>query len=78
MGKQQSTLEGMEIKKSKVTKAFWKNKKVLVTGHTGFKGSWLCILLIELGCEVIGYSLEPNTSPNLLLKPILKMVSFQL
>lgn len=40
---------------------FWKNKKVLVTGHTGFKGSWLCIWLKIMGAEVIGYALDPNT-----------------
>lgn len=39
---------------------FWSNKTVLVTGHTGFKGSWLCIYLLELGANVIGYSLEPK------------------
>ena len=39
----------------------WKNKKVLVTGHTGFKGSWLSIWLNMMGAEVIGYSLEPYT-----------------
>ena len=44
---------------------FYKNKKVLVTGHTGFKGSWLCRILINAGAEVIGYSLEPPTEPNL-------------
>ena len=40
-------------------------KKVLVTGHTGFKGSWLCKVLINVGANVVGYSLEPSTSPNL-------------
>jgi CDP-glucose 4,6-dehydratase len=44
---------------------FWKGKKVLVTGHTGFKGSWFSLWLKELGAEVIGYSLEPPTQPNL-------------
>ena len=44
---------------------FWKNKKVFVTGHTGFKGSWLCILLNILGAKVTGYSLKPITKPNL-------------
>ena len=39
----------------------WKNKKVLVTGHTGFKGSWLSIWLNMMGAEVIGYALEPYT-----------------
>ncbi len=42
----------------------FQNKKVLVTGHTGFKGSWLCVWLKELGAEVIGYSLDSPTNPN--------------
>ena len=44
---------------------FYKGKKVLVTGHTGFKGSWLCKLLLNSGAEVIGYSLMPPTNPSL-------------
>ena len=40
-------------------------KKILITGHTGFKGSWLTLWLVNLGAEVIGYSLEPPTKPNL-------------
>lgn len=44
---------------------FYKGKRVLVTGHTGFKGSWLCRILINAGAEVTGYSLEPPTEPNL-------------
>lgn len=43
----------------------YKGKKVLVTGHTGFKGSWLSIWLKSLGAEVIGYSLEPYTEPSM-------------
>ncbi|MFC1515414.1 CDP-glucose 4,6-dehydratase [Thermodesulfobacteriota bacterium] len=42
----------------------YKNKKALVTGHTGFKGSWLAMWLCELGAEVVGYALEPPTNPN--------------
>ena len=38
-----------------------KGKKVLVTGHTGFKGAWLCRILLGLGAEVTGYALEPPT-----------------
>ena len=48
-----------------INKAFWNKKKVFITGHTGFKGSWLCIFLKSLGAEITGYSLEPNTTPNL-------------
>lgn len=44
---------------------FYKGKKVLVTGHTGFKGSWLCKILVQAGAEVTGYSLTPPTNPNL-------------
>lgn len=43
----------------------YKGKKVFVTGHTGFKGSWLSLWLIMLGAEVYGYSLEPQTDPSL-------------
>jgi len=46
-------------------KKIYKNKKVLITGHTGFKGSWLSLWLTILGAEVVGYSLEPDTTPNL-------------
>lgn len=48
-----------------VSKEFYKNKRVLVTGHTGFKGSWMCELLKMMGAEVIGYALEPPTDPSL-------------
>jgi CDP-glucose 4,6-dehydratase len=44
---------------------FFNGKRVLITGHTGFKGAWLSILLRELGAEVLGYSLEPPTEPSL-------------
>ena len=44
---------------------FYKNKKVFVTGHTGFKGSWLCKILSMAGALVTGYSLEPPTNPSL-------------
>lgn len=43
----------------------WQSRKVLVTGHTGFKGSWLCLWLAEMGADVIGYSQPPPTEPNL-------------
>ena len=45
--------------------SFYKNKKVFVTGHTGFKGSWLCRILINSGATVCGYSLDAPTNPNL-------------
>jgi CDP-glucose 4,6-dehydratase len=44
---------------------FWKNKKVLITGHTGFKGGWLSIWLKMLGAKVYGYSLSPPAGPSL-------------
>ncbi len=40
---------------------FYKNKKVLITGHTGFKGSWMALWLLQLGAEVVGYALDPYT-----------------
>ncbi len=44
---------------------FWQGRKVLLTGHTGFKGGWLALWLQQLGAEVLGYALAPHTTPNL-------------
>lgn len=45
--------------------SFWKNKKVLITGHTGFKGSWLTLILSNLGAKIYGYALNPISKPNM-------------
>lgn len=45
--------------------SFYKNKHVFITGHTGFKGTWLCKILVQAGAIVTGYSLEAPTQPNL-------------
>ena len=45
--------------------AFYKNRKVLITGHTGFKGSWMCKVLCMAEADVTGYALEAPTTPNL-------------
>lgn len=45
--------------------SWFKEKNILVTGHTGFKGSWLCKILVDAGAQVTGYSLTPPTNPNL-------------
>jgi hypothetical protein len=50
---------------SMVDPTYWNNKKVLVTGHTGFKGSWLCHWLINLGAEVTGFALPPTKDQKL-------------
>ena len=44
---------------------WYRGKIVLITGHTGFKGSWLCKILVDVGADVTGYALEPPTQPNL-------------
>mgnify|MGYP000422449569 CR=1 FL=1 len=44
---------------------FYSGKRVLVTGHTGFKGTWLCRLLLNMGAQVTGYSLQPPTEPSI-------------
>ena len=44
---------------------YWKNKIVFLTGHTGFKGSWLALWLQKLGAKVVGLSLQPSTNPSL-------------
>lgn len=56
----QGTLEGMGMNPN-----FWNDKRVLLTGHTGFKGSWLSLWLQSLGAQVTGYALEPPTKPSL-------------
>jgi CDP-glucose 4,6-dehydratase len=48
-----------------INPAFWRAKRVFLTGHTGFKGSWLSLWLQSLGAEVYGLALEPPTTPNL-------------
>jgi CDP-glucose 4,6-dehydratase len=48
-----------------VNSQFWRNKRVFLTGHTGFKGSWMSLWLQSLGAELTGYSLQPPTSPSL-------------
>ncbi len=60
MGQRQGALEKMVI-----TPDFWRGRKVLVTGHTGFKGSWISLWLQSLGAEVVGYALAPPTTPSL-------------
>lgn len=47
---------------------FWKNRRVFLTGHTGFKGSWLCLWLDALGAKVTGYALDPPSEPSLFVQ----------
>ncbi|MDA8983840.1 CDP-glucose 4,6-dehydratase, partial [Planktomarina temperata] len=48
-----------------INKEFWQSRRVFITGHTGFKGSWLAYWLTQLGADVTGFSLEPNTDPSI-------------
>src|SRR5580658_10123446 len=50
---------------SATSNAFWKGRRVFLTGHTGFKGGWLALWLAHLGANVRGYALDPWTDPNL-------------
>ena len=52
------------MKSARVDPFFWKDKKVFLTGHTGFKGGWLSLWLSSMGAKVTGYSLSPVTKPN--------------
>lgn len=64
MGCWQRSLESV-VNEAMEDNAFWKGKRVFLTGHTGFKGSWLCLWLHRLGADVTGYALEPPTDPSL-------------
>ncbi len=58
----------MERLNNRVNPEFWNGKRVFLTGHTGFKGSWLSIWLNSMGAIVKGFSLTPNTSPSLFIE----------
>lgn len=60
MAVRRGALEGLAVNPS-----FWQHKRVLLTGHTGFKGSWLSLWLQSLGAQVVGYALAPPTEPSL-------------
>jgi len=60
VGNRQGTVEGVGVNRS-----FWNQRRVLLTGHTGFKGAWLSLWLQQLGASIVGYSLAPPTQPNL-------------
>lgn len=72
MARQPCAMESMELSMSSSSQtspmpssSFWQGKRVVVTGHTGFKGAWLCFWLNRLGAKVCGLSLAPNTTPSL-------------
>ena len=60
MGGRRGALEGVEV----IDASFWRGRRVLLTGHTGFKGGWLALWLHGLGARVTGYALEPPTDPS--------------
>ena len=60
MAIRQCAVEGVAV-----NSAFWKDKKVMLTGHTGFKGSWLSLWLQSMDAQVVGYALAPPTNPSL-------------
>ena len=62
MEEQSSFLESVGLNSDN---SFWPDKKVIITGHTGFKGSWLALWLSDLDAKVTGYALDPLTDPNL-------------
>lgn len=64
MGGRASTLEDLVTGRRTPDPSFWQGRRVLVTGHTGFKGGWLCLMLSNLGAEVFGLSDQIPTNPS--------------
>lgn len=64
MERGKSTLEVVGMTMKKLFNGIYSGKRVLITGHTGFKGSWLALWLCRMGAQVTGYSLEPSSNPN--------------
>ncbi|MGD0192948.1 MAG: CDP-glucose 4,6-dehydratase [Rhizomicrobium sp.] len=65
MGGRRATMEDVAMTSRTPDPSFWNGKRVLVTGHTGFKGSWVSLWLARLGAQITGLALAPETSPNL-------------
>ena len=65
MGGRQCTLEALDVNIDALVAATWQGRHVLVTGHTGFKGAWLCLWLARMGARVTGFALAPEGRPNL-------------
>lgn len=65
MGNRKSSMEGVGKRVKYLDMKVYRGKKVFVTGHTGFKGAWLCRILVDAGAKVVGYSLPALTHPNL-------------
>lgn len=65
MGERQGALEALVSQARNPDRSFWKNRRVLLTGHTGFKGAWATLWLNALGAEVHGFALAPDTEPSL-------------
>lgn len=65
MGEWGRPLESVDLKMSIINQDFWRGKSVFITGHTGFKGSWLSLWLMHLGAKVSGYSLPPPNTENI-------------
>lgn len=68
MGDCSGSLEEMGLTMQSVNSTFWKRKRILLTGHTGFKGSWLSLWLQSMGAEVHGLALKPPTIPSLFIE----------
>jgi CDP-glucose 4,6-dehydratase len=66
MGQRYRALESLgQMSRGRPDPKFWQGRRVLLTGHTGFKGAWLSLWLTEMGAHVTGLALAPDTSPNL-------------
>ena len=65
MGQRRRPLESLAVRPASPDPSFWRGRRVLVTGHTGFKGAWTALWLARMGASVTGLALVPEEHPNL-------------
>src|SRR5690349_21310789 len=65
LAQRRGAVEDLVVTRTPIDPTFWRGKRILLTGHTGFKGAWMAAMLAHVGARVTGLALAPDTDPNL-------------